>query len=463
MHIRKYDPLYTRRQCLESLGKGVVSAGILMPLFDAWAKTGDIAAAYPDEALQIETYSKGAVKTGGQLDAGNVDSVKDLLDPVTYMEIKEQGRICRIAPTVTDMNKLAPIPYNEATERNAGKAQFDAKGNVVVEGGKPWIGGNPFPNADTAQKVIAAHAVSWGRNDQTTAPTRMEIVDADGNMQFTYEFLWVDYATVARTVLDPKPYVPGQEDKLRYVTFLTTYPTDAAGAASLNVWSYDQTKFPQLFVYAPSLKRIRRFPANQRFEPIMSGTSMMPTTMWMVGDPYMTWGNFKLVGKAPFLLGASDNWNVSDPNWAQQRVGGKSGRKFYLTTLELVPEAYVVELEPVGYANAPISKKRIWFDARTMNPMMMIVYDKEGRPWQGYSSTCSLYSANGQTISNRHPLPSKDPYWSWCAVQLHDLKTGHVTQAAQVKQISGGYTLKVNDPGAYQQFCTVESLQQLGG
>src|SRR3954454_13759153 len=109
MHVIKFDKLYTRRQCLESLGKGAVSAGILMPLFDAWANSGDIHAAYPDEALQIETYSKGAVKAGGLLDAGNVESVKDLLDPVTYMQIREQGRVCRINPTTTDINKLNPV------------------------------------------------------------------------------------------------------------------------------------------------------------------------------------------------------------------------------------------------------------------------------------------------------------------------------------------------------------------
>ena len=463
MHIRKFDKFYTRRQCLESLGKGVIGAGILMPLFDAWSNTGDIRAAYPDEALSIETYSKGAVSPGGMLDAGNVESVKDLLDPVTYMEIKEQGRVCRIKPTTTDINQLNPIPYNEATARNAGQARLDAKGNVVTADGKPWIGGNPFPNPDTAQKACAAHAISWGRHDQSSAPTRMEVVDKDGNTQYTYDFLWVQVEAVGRTFADPKPYLPGHQDKLRFVTFLTTYPTDMAGAATLNIWSYDQTQFPQLYAYVPTMKRVRRAPANQRFEPLMPGSSMMPSDMWMIGDPYMTWGNFKLIGKMPYLGPASGNWNAADPNWAQERVGGKTGRKFFLTTMELIPEAFVVELEPVTYPNAPVGRKRIWFDARTLLPLMMMVYDREGRPWKGYGSSYAVYSKDGQTISELHPNQSNIPYWSWCSVYLHDLKTGQMTLASQIKQIAGGYSLRVNDPATYENFCTVSALQQLGG
>ena len=463
MHIRKFDKFYTRRQCLESLGKGVVGAGILMPLFDAWSNTGDIRAAYPDESLDIETYSKGAVKPGGMLDAGNVESVKDLLDPVSYLQIKEQGRVCRIKPTTTDINGLNPIAYNEATARNAGQARLDPKGNVVTADGKPWIGGNPFPNADDPQKICAAHALNWGRHDHSSEPSYMEIVDADGNTQYIYHFLWIDYATVGRTVMDPKPYMPGHEDKLRYVTALTTYPTDHAGSAALSVWNYDQTQFPLLHVYSPTVKRIRRAPSNQRFEPMMPGASMTASDTWGMGDPYMTWGNFKLIGKMPFLGAASGNWNAADPNWMPERVGGKTGRKFFLTTLELIPEAFIVELEPVTYPNAPVGRKRIWFDTRTLQPLATLVYDREGRPWKSYAMGFDVYSKDGQTVSHTYPKSSDVPLWSWCAANFHDLKTGQVSLIAQLKQIAGGYTIAANDPSAYERFCTVAALQQLGG
>jgi hypothetical protein len=462
MRLIKFDKDYTRRQCLESLGKGFVGAGILMPLFDAWANSGDVRAAYPDEALQIETYSKGAVKPGGMLDAGNVDSVKDLLDPITYIQVKQHGRVYRVKDTTTDINLLNPVRYTEATARNAGKARLNDKGNVVLADGKPWIGGNPFPKPASAQEICATLAMGWGRHDQSSAPTHMEIVDGQGNTQYTYEFYWVEVLATTRYEMDPKPYMPGHEDKLRYVTFVSTYPSSQAGAVALNIWPYDQNQFPQIYAYAPDFKRIRRTSGNQRFEPMMQGSSFMVSDTWMLGDPYMTWGNFKMVGKTPFMGCMSGNWNASDPNWFHARTGGPNGKKFPLNTIELIPECYVVDLEPTHYANAPMSKKRIWVDARTMVPVMMVLWDRDGRLWQGYAGSYSTYAKDGQVISGSYPNPDKVPYWAWCALSMHDMKTDEVTMMTHTKQITGGWTVKVNDPTAYEHFCTVEALQQLG-
>ena len=44
--------------------------------------------------------------------------------------------------------------------------------------------------------------------------------------------------------------------------------------------------------------------------------------------------------------------------------------------MELLPEIYVVEMEPTSNPRAPIGKKRIWFDARTLYPITMISFDR---------------------------------------------------------------------------------------
>jgi len=59
--------------------------------------------------------------------------------------------------------------------------------------------------------------------------------------------------------------------------------------------------------------------------------------------------------------------------------------------MELVPEMYVVEMEPTSYPRAPISKKRIWFDARTLCPMTMISYDRQGRIWKQWEGGSDYY------------------------------------------------------------------------
>jgi hypothetical protein len=463
MHVRKYDKLYTRRQCLEGWGKAAAGAGILMPLFDAWAGSGDVRAAYPDEALQIETYSRGAVKPGGMLDAGNVDSVKDLLDPITYLQIKTHGRICRVKETTTDINRLNPIPYLEATARNAGQARLDPTGNVVTADGKPWIGGNPFPNPDDAQKIVAAHALNWGRMDQASTPYRLEVVDYDGNTTYAYDFYWVEVYAAGRTVLEPQPYMPGHEDKLKFQTSLMTYPADISGTAALSIWDYDQSRFPRLQTYSPMNKRVRRMPGNQRFEPMMPGASTNASDTWAIGDPYMTWGNFKLLGKTPFIGAASGNWHHTDPNWLPERVGGRNGRLFPLTTVELIPEAFVVELEPVTYANAPLSRKRVWFDARTLMPMAMIGFDKAGQLTVGYTLLYDEFAKGDQFISHTFPKPSKIPYWGYTGGIYQNLGTNSINLMLQPREVSSGYTLRANDPDAYSRYCTIDALPQLGG
>jgi hypothetical protein len=107
-------------------------------------------------------------------------------------------------------------------------------------------------------------------------------------------------------------------------------------------------------------------------------------------------------------------------------------------------------------------KKRTWVDARPLMPVVMVVWDRDGQLWKGYASSYDTYARDGQVISGSYPNPDKVPYWAWCALAMHDIKADQVTMGTHTKQISGGWSVKVNDPTAYDHFCTVEALQQLG-
>src|SRR5882757_78331 len=163
MHIRRYDAGYSRRHFLKAAAGA--SAGVLLPLWDVIAATGDVTKAFPDELLSIEGYTKGKIKTGDGISAANVEHVKDLLEPIRYEQIVKNGRKLKVVKTTTDVMKLSPWDYIEATLRNSGKGRFDAKGNVVTADGQPWIGGNPFPDAKTGIELFAAQTLSWGRHD----------------------------------------------------------------------------------------------------------------------------------------------------------------------------------------------------------------------------------------------------------------------------------------------------------
>jgi hypothetical protein len=160
MHIRKFDRGYTRRKLLSDASRGVLAAGILAPLWEVLAADGDASAAYPDELLSLEGYTKGLIKTGDDIHAGNVEHVKDLLEPIRFEQILKQGRRLKTKKTTTDLMRLSPWEYIEATLRNQGQARFDERGNVVAADGNPWIGGNPFPDPKSGLELFAAQTLS---------------------------------------------------------------------------------------------------------------------------------------------------------------------------------------------------------------------------------------------------------------------------------------------------------------
>ena len=360
-------------------------------------------------------------------------------------------------PQTRDLYRLNPHDYIEATLRNAGRARFDATGNVVTEAGKPWIGGNPFPDPKSGVEVFAAATLSWGRHDVSLYAVEEKDLDPKGRLAYEYEAVWVEHQPVARITLDPKPYQPGHKDKLRYQTILFVTPKDVRGTSFLNIWPYDQNQFPDLYGYLPAFKRVRRFPTNQRFEPLITGNTLYLSDAWAAGDPFLTWGNYRIVHRGPYLAPVADSWNPAHPNWRHGTHGGAKGLTFWNTEAQLVPEAIVVEAEPIRYPRAPVSRKRVWFDARTLTPLTMVSFDRRGEIFKSFDGAFSLYDIGGRQV-----LDGARPYWSWTRVHAFNVQTNRMTRLEQVREISGGYRMRVNDPSLYNKFLTVSALRRLG-
>ena len=161
MHIKRFHKDYSRRRFLDQLSRGVLATGVLAPLWPTLAATGEHTKAYPDELLSLDGYTGGRVYEGQRINADNVHEVKDLLDPIQAVQIEQLGRELNVVPQTTDIYRLNPYDYIEATLRNQGRARFDHTGNVVTEAGNPWIGGNPFPDPTSALQVFAAATLSW--------------------------------------------------------------------------------------------------------------------------------------------------------------------------------------------------------------------------------------------------------------------------------------------------------------
>ena len=461
MHIRKYDVDYGRRFFLEKTAKGMMGAGVLTALWPLIGKTGEITKAYPEELQSLEAYTKGKVKEGDVITKDNAALVKDLLDPVAYMQVMQMGRRIRVVPQTKDISKLFPADFLEATLRNQGKAALDANGNVVVKDtGAPWIGGIPFSDPQSGLEAFANLTLSWGRHDTSVYVVQDNDLGPSGDVEYSYALAWCEMNTTAR-VSDPSgPYLKGEEDKLRYQSVWFLAPNDVKGTSFLNVWKYDQREFPDLFGYLPAFKRVRRFPTNQRFEPLVPGITFFLSDAWAAGDPMLTWGNYKVIGRGPFLGSQSANWEGDKENWSKDDSihGGPKGKNFYEVPMEFCPEVLVVEAEPVGYPRAPVSKKRVWIDVRNMIFVAYVTYDRRGELWRSFEAGFGQQS-KGQ-LANRDRKGR--PEWTWSYVHAHDIQTNRFTRFNHAKSIAGGMHTEFDIPDAYDKYLTVQAIRRLG-
>ncbi len=461
MHIKKYDFDYSRRFFMDKMAKGAMGAGVLSSMMPLVGNTGDISKAYPEELTNIEAFTKGKIKTGDIVDANNVEYVKDILDPVAYIQIVQQGRRIRIAPTSTDVTELYPRDYLEATLRNQGMGAFDATGNVVVKDtGKPWIGGSPFPDPKTGLEAFANVTMSWGRHDTSVYSVEDNDIGPDGDIEYSYNLGWCEKNTVGLVSNPDGPYWEGHEDKLRYQSVWFTSPNDVKGTSFLNIWKYDQREFPDLFGYLPAFKRVRRFPTNQRFEPLVPGITFFLSDAWAAGDPMLTWGNYKIIGRGPFLGSQSGTWHGDQDNWSKDSTlhGGKKGLNFYEVDFQLCPEVLVIEAEPVGFPRAPVSKKRVWLDMRNMAAIGYVTYDRRGELWRSFEIGFSQQK-KGDIIN---PDSHGNPEWSWSYVHAQDVQTNRFTRFNHAQSIKGGLKTQFNTEDAYDKYLTIQAIRRLG-
>ena len=458
MHILKFGKDYTRRQFMNKSAQAGLSLGMLTSLWPEIARSGDISKVYPEELLSIEAYTKGKIKTGDIVDANNVDAVKDLLDDIAYKQVKDMGRKIRIVKTTTDVTRMFPHKYLEATLSNAGKAKLDSTGNVVIDNGDPWIGGNPFPDAKDGLQAFANITLSWGRHDQTLYAIKDWDISPSGSVSYQYDFAWCEQNTIGLLNNPDGPYWQGKKDRNRFQSVWFTSPNDVRGTSFLNEWYYDQAQFPDLFGYLPAFKRERRFPTNQRFEPLVPGVTIFLSDAWAAGDPMLTWGNYKVIETKPHLGAVSENWAGDDPNWEKPAHGGAGDQTFWLSNMELCPEVLVIECEPTGYPRAPVGKKRVYVDTRNMMFVAYLTYDRRGEMWKSFEPAFSLYETpNNKVMDGDHV------HWSWGHFTCHDIQSNRMSRALKAKKITGGYESGFNQgDGIHDQFLTIQAIRRLG-
>jgi len=279
-------PQWTRRDFLKKIGSWA-GAGLLQPVLSLIGEGKSIAAAYPDELLSIEKYTKGRVKPGMIISKDNVDLVKDLCPEGLYTELTRGAQI-KVAETTTRVDALVPPYWVQATLRNKGQAMLDKKGQLWTKDGKPWVGGDPFPDASNGIEAMWNHTFNQVRYDDTCEIANEVHIDTSGAVLREGVGFVVRIQTVGRLAVEPKPMLPAYKDELYRAVLTLLKPFDVYGLSSNTTVYYDAARLPDTDLYIPTLRRTRRVLSTQRFEPVSPYAAYFVSDLGLHNDPVLT-------------------------------------------------------------------------------------------------------------------------------------------------------------------------------
>ena len=370
---------WSRRDFLKKAG-AFAGAGLLQPVLSLIGSGKSIAAAYPDEVLSIEKYTKGRVKPGMVISKDNLALVKDIAPEGLIVEL-ERGAQIRIGETNTRAEAKQPKFWLEGTLRNKGQAVLDKKGQLWHKSGSPWIGGAPFPEPQSALEAMWNYKFSPRRYDNLLAVSKPTHIDTNGTVVREDEAIFMQIQTVGRLVVDPKPVVAKYKDELHRNLLSVNKPFDSYGLAVTSTVYYDATKLPETDLYIPTLRRTRRVPSTQRFEPATPYNVAYTTDFDIQADPVLTW-TWTLAGRKPMLGPSPSNRGARAKGASKDDfIFADSTDKFPRATWELRPEMLLIDGVP-HLPGANYSKKRVYLDSVYQITETADIWDQGGKLWK---------------------------------------------------------------------------------
>jgi hypothetical protein len=289
-------------------------------------------------------------------DKDNVEEIKDILQSSVYMRVKDMG--LRI-PEIKYVPWEWPQVWKEATEKNVG-CSIDENENV-----QGWESGFPFPEPKTGTEIMwnfQRRYMSDNRNDWQ----HIRVVSWKGaEKEYTVWFTRINM--LGRVRIPPIPEVPDNPRRIDYkVMVYITDPFELRGFGSLQYHYEDETKEDDMWMYIPSLRRVRRGSAAAR-QDTWDGTEVTFDDMQYIGK--IRENKCVLLGKKEYLLPL----NCAFRRDRDKRQPLNQSYSRY--------QAYYIEAIPRD-PNYLYSKRLFWIDELSFTPAGMECYNKVGELWR---------------------------------------------------------------------------------
>jgi hypothetical protein len=204
-------------------------------------------------------------------------------------------------------------------------------------------------------------------------------MDREGNQHYTVERHFVlDWLRIlqftGRLVVDPKPDIlPNKDQAFRKAgLYPIIEPFDLKGIGGLNYRYLDPLRQDDLWLYLPSLRRVRRLSSAQRSEALFGQDIDVDSYGGYAGQ--IPWFNWKFVGEKP-MLASFHGENL--PPVPCKDDGGMT----FCEAWEMRPDVMIVEGTPKAPAYA-YSKRLIFMDKETYFITYTDLFDRGGQLWK---------------------------------------------------------------------------------
>jgi hypothetical protein len=285
-----------------------------------------------------------------------------------------------------------PKEYTAATARYAGAPRLASNGELLN-----YVAGLPFPYVSSSDPQIGLKMAwnfywRWIGDDHRTGggTDKRKIVryaiEKDGSERRA-DVLHHTIKTRSRVTLDSKPRMDGYEhiDWMRLRA--DEYPRDTAGTTTLEIRYADQKRQDDLYIYVPSIRRVRRAPPIQRCATIAPSEFNFDDINSFDGK--VNDFNYRFLGQSKMLA-----------NFSQEEIPfyRKSGDYLPLKEKWEVVDAYGLEITPKDPEYC-YPRKVIYFDTETFETFWTMIWDARGSYWkEQFALRRPVTLADGQSV-----------------------------------------------------------------
>ncbi len=331
--------------------------------------------------------------------------------------------------------------YVEATEKYSGRVRLGPNGELLN-----YVEGRPFPKIDSSdpqagQKVAWNFFWRWLGDDYKTGGSTKEgkiiryVIEKDGAER---RGDLVSYFLFPRTryTLSPKPVIPGYENIDYMQLRIDSYPRDAAGTTTLEIRYDDPKKADDLYIYIPSIRRIRRATTTERCQTLAPSEFNLDDINSFNGK--ITDFNYKLLGSKKMLA------NMSQEHQPYHR---KHGDYLPLDEKWEVIDTYVLEITPKDPSYC-YPKKILYINKMTYDNVWFQVWDKKGEYWKEFF---------GFFVPVK--LPDGREVWSVGDVVIVNVQNGRSTVITATRKYNQGYPASMFSLATLQRIMRGESVE----